>query len=590
MLVFGDRVRTREPRAAITELAAGLGAIAARPPGLARHAALVGAFIDAGELVQGLTDHACARLDARTELGDAGMRLLTALADAIAGSWASGPGDLIGRIGERPVGGDREVPGGPDVAVALVALAARRLPDAIEARHAEGFAFYALYPEAYLAAARAAPPGPRRVIGIRSIGAALAALVASATGAPLPATVRPRGEPFRRRIEVAPALVAEWRAGLADPAARIAIVDEGPGLSGSSFGAVADRLEDAGATALRLECFPSHAGELGPAADPRHRARWTRMPRRAADTDALLVRSGALASWIAELVGPLSRPLEDVSAGAWRAKHFAREAAWPACVVHQERRKLLAHSRGGTWLARFVGLGRDGDRALARARLLHRAGFTPEVAGLCHGFLVERWLAVTPLVVASLDDAGRRRMVERVGRYLGFRARELAADPDSGAPLELLAEVVRRNAALALGAVPALPGSPAALASRVRRIEIDGRLHAWEWLVGADGGLVKADALDHCAAHDLVGCQDVAWDLAGAAVELALSPAEQDRLARITGETSGRAADPALVAFLRPCYLAFQLGRHALAATTGGGEAARLRSAAERYAAQLAAG
>lgn len=585
MLVFGDRVRTREPRAAITELAATLSAALDMPPGLGRHTALVGAFIDAGELVQGLTDHACAALDARTGIGDAGMRLLVALANAIDASWSSG------FLREGPPDAALAGLAAAVAPVALIALAAHRLPDAIEARHAEGFAFYAVYPEAYLAAARAAPPGPRRVIGIRSIGAPLAALVASATGAPLPATVRPRGEPFHRRVDVAPALLAEWTAGnSARLAPRIAIVDEGPGLSGSSFGAVADLLEDAGVSPERLEWFPSHAGELGPAASDRHRARWPRLPRHVIDVDALVVHGGTLARWIAELVGPLTRPLEDISAGAWRAKHFSSEADWPACVVHQERRKLLAHTRDATWLARFVGLGNAGERALSRARLLSRAGFTPEVAGLCHGFLVERWIAAVPLSITRLDRAGRLRMIERVGRYLGFRVRELAADAGTGASLDLLAEMVRRNATPALGAAPALPGSPARLGARVRRVEIDGRLHAWEWLVGARGVLIKADALDHHAAHDLVGCQDITWDLAGAAVELALPLADQHRLAQITGETSGRAIDPELLAFMRPCYLAFQLGRHALAATwCGGSEAARLRAAAERYAAELAA-
>jgi hypothetical protein len=224
MLVFGDQVRALDPRAALGELTTSLEAIAGMTPGLARHAALVGAFIEAGELVQGLTDRACAARDARTPVGDAGMRLLVAIARAVDASWSRG-----------------DAYAGAPLAGALAALAAHRLPDGIEARRAEGYAFYALYPEAYLAAARAAPRWPRRVIGIRSIGAGLAAAVAAATGAPLPATVRPRGDPFRRRLDVAPGLVAEWVAG---GTARVAIVDEGPGMSGSSFGAVADRLED----------------------------------------------------------------------------------------------------------------------------------------------------------------------------------------------------------------------------------------------------------------------------------------------------------------------------------------------------------
>jgi hypothetical protein len=579
MLVFGDQVRVVEPRAAAGEFEARLQAIHGLPAGLARHAALVGAFIDAGELVQGLTDHACAALDVRTAIGDAGMRLLVVLAEAIDGSWSGGPACAPGLV--TGAGGA----GAAGAALtALAALAAQRWPETIEARRAEGYAFYALYPEAYLAAARGAPPGPRCVIGIRSIGAGLAALVAAATGAPLPATVRPRGDPLRRHLAVAPSLVTEW-AG----AARVSIVDEGPGMSGSSFGAVADRLEDAGVPLERVECFPSHAGEPGPAASGRHRARWGRLSRHVVEVDALLVQDGTLARWIAGLVGPLVQPLEDLSAGRWRTKHYRSEADWPPCVVHQERRKWLAHVAGGTWLARFVGLGRDGEHALARARVLHRAGFTPEVAGLCHGFLVERWIAATPLVVERLDRAGRRRLVERVARYLGFRARELAAGHDRGGSLERLAEMVERNATLALGAPPVLRGSPAELAPRVHRIEIDGRLHAWEWLVQGDGTLIKADALDHHAAHDLIGCQDVTWDLAGAAVELGLSAAEQQRLAAIAGETAGRAVDADLLAFARPCYLAFQLGRHALAVTAGGSEAARLETAVARYAAQLAA-
>lgn len=588
MHVFGDQVRAVDPRAAARELEATLAAIAGMPPGLPRHVALVAAFLEAGELVQGLTDHACAARDARTTVGDAGMRLLVAIAEAIDASWSSGQACAWMRArtcAARP--GERPAPGAEVALARLARLAAHRWPEVIEARRAEGYAFYALYPEAYLAAAHMAPSGPRRVIGIRSIGAGLAALIAAATGAPLPQTVRPRGDPLRRHLDVAPALVAEWASG---DAARVAIADEGPGLSGSSFGAVLDRLEDASVPLARIECFPSHAGELGPAATAGHRARWRRVARHVIDVDALVLRDGTLARWIADLVGPLGRPLDDISAGRWRAAHFGSQAAWPPCVVHQERRKLLAHARGATWLARFVGLGRDGDRALARARTLHGAGFTPEVAGLCHGFLVERWVAAPPLSVVHLDRAGRRRMIERVGRYLGFRAREFTAAPDRGASLADLAEMARHNTALALGAAPALRGSPAALSPRVRRVEIDGRLHAWEWLVRGDGVLIKTDALDHHAAHDLIGCQDITWDLAGAAVELGLSAAEQQRLAAITGESCGRQVDPELLAFARPCYLAFQLGRHALAASMGGDEVVRLEAAVARYARALGRG
>jgi hypothetical protein len=51
---------------------------------------------------------------------------------------------------------------------------------------------------------------------------------------------------------------------------------------------------------------------------------------------------------------------------------------------------------------------------------------------------------------------------------------------------------------------------------------------------------------------------------------------------------AGRPVDADLVAFLRPCYLAFQLGAWTLAAeAVGGPEVGRVRQAAEYYRARL---
>lgn len=563
MLVFGDHARVREPRAVLRELEAALAAHASMPPGIGRHAALAAAFVEAGELAQGLADAERAAIgrDARGPLGDAAMELVMALAAALAASWDGEPARR-----ERA-----------DAAIAGLARAA--LPERVTMKTAEGHACYALYPEAYLVAARAAPAGPRRVIGIRSIGTGLAAMVAIAHGAPRPVTVRPVGDPFRRELVVDRAVIADWQA---ERAATFAIVDEGPGLSGSSFGAVADLLEDRGIAPARIECYPSHGGALGPLASDRHRARWGQVRRCVAVDDPVRDR---LPGWLAELIGPLDAPLEDLSAGRWRARKFRDPSAWPAAVVHLERRKLLATARGTPWLARFVGLGRHADHALARARRLHAAGFTPAPAGVAHGYLVERWIDARVLDPRAFD---RGRLVDHVGRYLGFRARTLGAAPSRGASIEQLYEMVRRNTELSLGGGAAasvgarFAASLPRLATASRPIEIDGRLHAWEWLVAGDR-LLKADAIDHHAGHDLVGCQDVAWDLAGAELELALSPDELGRVIAVAGVD----VDPELRAFLRIAYLAFQLGRHALAiapaAAVDPAEPARLHAIVARY-------
>jgi hypothetical protein len=123
---------------------------------------------------------------------------------------------------------------------------------------------------------------------------------------------------------------------------------------------------------------------------------------------------------------------------------------------------------------------------------------------------------------------------------------------------------------------------------RLRRIETDNRLHAWEWLAPPGGRLLKADALDHHAAHDLVGCQDVAWDVAGAVAELELGKDLAALAAAVEREAGRGAVDPGLVALLAPCYLAFQLGACSMAAQVAAPEeAARLRAAVERYAGLL---
>jgi len=116
----------------------------------------------------------------------------------------------------------------------------------------------------------------------------------------------------------------------------------------------------------------------------------------------------------------------------------------------------------------------------------------------------------------------------------------------------------------------------------------DNRLHAWEWLVLPGGRVLKADAVDHHRGHDLVGCQDLAWDVAGAAVELSLDADGLGALCAAVERHKGHVPSPDVLRFHRQAYLAFQLGHHALAATSydtsAPDEAARLRRAADHYA------
>src|SRR5439155_22039572 len=123
------------------------------------------------------------------------------------------------------------------------------------------------------------------------------------------------------------------------------------------------------------------------------------------------------------------------------------------------------------------------------------------------------------------------------GRSTGARARLFPADPASGASIRELLRMSRRNIGLALGegAAQALHRwDPQSLERRVARVRTDNKLDRHEWL-RCEGRLIKTDALDHHQGHDLIGCQDVAWDVAGAGIEFPLTGDEPERLVAATG-------------------------------------------------------
>ncbi len=182
---YGDLIRTECPWEKLGGIAGMLWRLAGMLAGIERHGALVAALIEASELAQGIADARfteAGERDARWPDAEAAMALLARIAQAVRLSWESG----FARLG--PV---------PEAAVAV--LHAARLPGTPRTKRAEGFALYSLYPEGYVQAAAAAlgdvGGAPLRVIGIRSIGAPLAALVAAATGAPPPLTGAP-GRPL----------------------------------------------------------------------------------------------------------------------------------------------------------------------------------------------------------------------------------------------------------------------------------------------------------------------------------------------------------------------------------------------------------
>ena len=284
---------------------------------------------------------------------------------------------------------------------------------------------------------------------------------------------------------------------------------------------------------------------------------------------------------MSDLIGPLTAPPRDLSGGAWRAEVLLDEAAWPASSTFTERSKHLLPTSRGPVLAKWAGLGAEAHDKAERGRRLAEAQLSPPVLALRDGWLLQRWVKGRPL--------GPEDSAPLAGLEAGLRLRAAWPAPDPGASAEVLAEMARVNAGEALGSAAGERAAARVTASLAGpappAVWIDGRLHRHEWIRTPDGRTLKTDALDHARAHDLVGAQEIGWDVAGAAVEWALAPEVVTRLAAAAGAPAHRLPG------LTTAYLAFQLGAFAQAAAShehNPPERDRLRREQDRYAHRLA--
>ncbi|HWR51355.1 MAG TPA: hypothetical protein VN428_09630 [Bryobacteraceae bacterium] len=506
MLVYWDRKQTLNPRVHLRS---------------ARGAGALDFLIASGEVESGVADALWPERDSENETSRTLRRLSLAVAHAFL---ASGPAPGIDLPFDLP----------PRVHVGIP----------------EGYAYYCLYPETYASAAKVFVDVRGTVsigvVGVRNIGSSLSAVVAAAlerTGCRVSTwTVRPHGHPFDRRLSLTPELERTWREA---PVDYWAIVDEGPGLSGSSITSVASYLSGLGIPDDRIAFFPSWEPSGDQFVSEAARRRWQRHAK-------------YTGSWKAPFVAGDS--LIELSAGAWRSHVFKSEDQWPAAQPQHERRKFLD---GETKLWKFEGLGRFGKQKLERAESLWKVGFGPRPLGFDGGFLQMEWL---PGPRASLSDAGDPDLVQTVGRYLGYLAHEWSVS--DGASSDLLREMIRVNTGREwTQAIPA-----------ARSCVIDGRLMPHEW-VRTPSGYRKTDCLHHHDDHFLAGPQGIGWDVAGASIEMALGAEATHTLARACGvpETD--------LAFWRTAYTAFRLGYCELAARALAGtpEETRFRSASARY-------
>jgi hypothetical protein len=483
-------------------------------------AGLLNGLILAGEFESALADAESVAAPASADLTDA-------LADLYVDSGAAARGAAVTRIR------------------ALTArLDAFPMPAVLTTSPPEGFSFYALHPLDFARAAERMPHSgqPAAVVGVRSIGTTLSAVVAAVlkknSVATQRITVRPSGHPYDRRTVFGPRQIG-WIERWQEKSASYLVVDEGPGRSGSTFLSVGEALVRAGVPASRIILM----GSVEP------------------DPGALRARSAASRWQAFRYVKCASRSYSRfadhiyLGGGEWRRELLRDSVEWPACWPQMERLKFLSGDRTGFF--KFEGLGLAGEGARARARSLADEGFGCPVEDAGDGF------ALYPAVPCNSPNPAdvSRDVLERIARYCSFRTAEFRVENRVSAPLS---GSLVFNVQQELGVELILPSE--ALESE-HLLLADGRMQPYEWIRKDDGTLIKCDAVTHGDDHFFPGPCDIAWDLAGAAVEWRLDSPALDYLLLRFRALSGIDARPRIELFIL-AYAAFRMAFCKMAAGT----------------------
>src|SRR5438874_5859066 len=464
MLVFRDGRRNVSGSALVGQLACSIRE-AGLHTGNAKPEFLLDALLRCGELECALADSGAA--DARTI-----AEITDHLADLLLG----------GRCGLK-------------YGQTLQQLSQINFPVTVQSSPPEGFAYYGLHPLKFddLADSFLSLSQPAAVVGIRSIGTTLSAVVAAAARrqrVPVSRiTVRPTGHPFYRNTEFTDA-ERRWIAQQRSASAQFLVVDEGPGLRGASFLSVGAALLEAGVPRAQITFLCSSLSNASRLCTREGPTRWAQFRSLAVEHTSHVPRQADI----------------DASGGLWRQYFLETEDNWPASWISMERSKFLSADRDHLW--KFEGLGRFGSEIRERSLALADAGFGPRVEEFDQGYVSYE---LVPGCLARTKDISTE-ILDRLAQSCAWHAKEFTV---SDRQPEDLARMLACNLQEEFGEGI---DDPELAFDAEDLVLADGRMAPHEWILSANG-LIKTDGASHGDDHFYPGPTDIAWDLAGAITE-----------------------------------------------------------------------
>jgi hypothetical protein len=518
-----------------------------------------------------------------------------------------------------------------------VSLEAITMPEAMTITVPEGFAYYALHPLAFAGVLDKISSSAKRaaVIGIRTIGSTLSAVTAAAARKRgLHAeriTVRPIGHPYDRRTEFSPGQLQFVRKEIS-AGAEFLIVDEGPGLSGSSFLSVGESLVQAGVTPEKVTLIGSHEPNVDALCAPEGPRRWRQFRSIAAivpiskPPEAEVWIGGG--EWRRHFLSSEVRPLfvlvdpvkveaqdftacgktlfeearrvsgQDFSRAGQTSLPYRRRQArspricsgapqtaertegmhqhlkwlsWPASWSNFERLKYLSSSTcAEPRFFKFLGLAHYGGRVLERETQVARAGFGPQPKMEDEGFVSYPLISGRPMTASDLSES----VLGRMAVYCAFRLHNFHAETVNLNSLQQMAVHNLQELKLEM---------PVRLQLE-KPVLVDARMQPHEWLLTSTGQMLKTDSGSHGDDHFFPGVSDIAWDLAGAIVEWQMDQQQSGVFLEMYRRASGDDAKPRIANFIK-AYTVFRCAFCMMAANAmqGTEEQARLEQAAANY-------